>query len=258
MQPENLRTESIFLNSKLKTLKLVTLYLLSTGRNAWHSTWSEKYRPDTALFSSFEGAKAAAENARNRGTTFEIEQFPGLAFFSSEGVVALVEFQSKPPFKKLKFENLKDHLRIGTPIRNSIAPFIEATSEFWETPFPSDNSFVGVKSDILEEFEEIFEDSYLKKWGSVSAGSNYYLVWHEKGQPEVQPIMRVMSIFKEINEFEEIITQESELGILRELAADKEKKRLRHLELSENLHASIREYLDDRNDEARKQEEEEE
>jgi hypothetical protein len=70
--------------------------------------------------------------------------------------------------------------------------------------------------------------------------------------------MRVMRIFKEINEFEEIITQESELGILRELAADKEKKRLRHLELSENLHASIREYLDDRNDEARKQEEEEE
>ena len=59
MQPVNLSTDRAFLDSKLKDVKLVTLYLLSTGRNAWHSTWSEKYRPDSALFSSFDAAKAA-------------------------------------------------------------------------------------------------------------------------------------------------------------------------------------------------------
>jgi len=248
MQPVNLSTDSVFLDSKLKDLKLVTLYLLSTGRNAWHSTWSEKYRPDSALFSSFDAAKAAAEDSRNRGTAFEIEQFQGIAFFSSEGVVALAEFQSKQPFKKLKIKKLEGFLRINTPIRDAIAPFIGATSEFWETPFPSESSFVGFRSNLLEEFEEIVEYPYLRKWGSVSSGSNYYLGWLEKGQPEVPPIMKVMKIFRVMNKSEEIAAQQSDLKILRESAVEKEKKRLIQLRLEEQLHESIREYLDDQSE----------
>jgi len=128
-----------FLDSKLLNLQGVTLYLLSTGRNAWHSTWSERYRRDAALFSTFNSAKAAAEKSRNRGTTFEIEQYPGLAFFSVAGVVALVEFHSKQSFSKLKLEEIGDRLKVGTPLRDAIAPFTEATSAFWNSPFPSES-----------------------------------------------------------------------------------------------------------------------
>lgn len=245
MQPVSLSTDSVFLESKLKDLKLVTLYLLSTGRNAWHNTWSEKYRPDTALFSSFEAAKAAAEDSRNRGTTFEIEQFSGIAFYSSEGVVALVEFHSKQPFKKLKLNKLENHLRIGTSIREAIAPFIRATSEYWEFPYPSESSFVGVKSDLSENFEKIIELPHLKKWGSVSAGSKYYLIWREKGQPEAEPISRIAKLFTEINEADEIEKGQKELSDLRRIAIEKANSKAAEFRLEEEVHTAILEYFDE-------------
>jgi hypothetical protein len=183
------------LDSKLLNLQGVILYLLSTGRNAWHSTWSERYRRDAALFSNLDSAKAAAEISRNRGTTFEIEQYPGLAFFSAAGIVALVEFHSKQSFSKLKIEDIGERLKVGTPLRDAIAPFNEATNEFWNTPFPSESSFVDVKSELAEEFEPLINHPYLKKWGSVASGSNYYLGWNEKSKPEETPITRILGEF---------------------------------------------------------------
>jgi len=245
MQQVNLSADSKFLDSKLKDLKIVTLYLLSTGRNAWHNTWSEKYRPDTALFSSFEAAKVSAEDSRNRGTTFEIEQFSGLAFYSSEGVVALVEFHSKPPFKKLKLNKLEDHLRIGTSIREAIAPFVKATSEYWEFPYPSESSFLGVRSDLAENFEKMIEFSYPKKWGSVSAGSNYYLIWREKGQLEAEPITRIETLFTEVNGADEIEKSQEELSNLRRLALEKAKAKAAELRLEAEVQSAILEYFDE-------------
>jgi hypothetical protein len=214
-----------FLDSKLLNLQGVTLYLLSTGRNAWHSTWSERYRRDAALFSTFNSAKAAAEKSRNRGTTFEIEQYPGLAFFSAAGVVALVEFHSKQSFSKLKLEEIGDRLKIGAPIRDAIAPFTEATSEFWNAPFPSESSFVEVKSDLAEEFEPLSNPSYLKKWGSVASGSNYYLGWNEKSKPAETPITRILGEFTDQNLFVDSEESEKELESARQAAIEKRRSK---------------------------------
>ena len=210
-----------FLDSKLLSLQGVTLYLLSTGRNAWHGTWSERYRRDAALFSSFNAAKASAEKSRNRGTTFEIEQFPGLAFYSVAGVVALVEFHSKQSFGKLKLEEIGVRLKIESTMRDVIAPFTEATTEFWMQPFPSESSFVGVKSDLAEEFEPLPNPSYLKKWGSVASGSNYYLGWNEKNKPAETPIMRILGEFTDQNHFIDIAESDKVLASARQEAIEK-------------------------------------
>jgi hypothetical protein len=218
MEPIDWGKDDELLNSRLKKLKGVSLYLLSTGRNAWHSTWSERYRGEAALFSNFDSAKAEAERSRNRGTTFEIEQYPGLAFYSIKGVVALVEFHSKQSFDKLRIEDVGDTLHVDTPIRDAIAPFTAATSEFWNKPFPSENSFVVVKSDLAEDFEPLMVPSYLKKWGSVASGSNYYLGWNEKSKPEETPITRLLREFIDQNfliDFEEC---EKELESAHEVA----------------------------------------
>jgi len=225
MERIDLINDHEFLDSKLLNLQGVTLYLLSTGRNAWHSTWSERYRRDAALFSTFNSAKAAAEKSRNRGTTFEIEQFPGLAFFSVAGVVALVEFHSKQPFGKLKIEAIGDQLKIESTIRDAIAPFTEATSEFWIEPFPSESSFVGVKADLAEEFEPLPSPSYLKKWGSVASGSNYYLGWNEKNKPAVTPIMRILDVFTDQNHFIDIAESEKVLASARQEAIEKRRSK---------------------------------
>ena len=235
-----------FLDSKLLNLQGVTLYLLSTGRNAWHSTWSERYRRDAALFSTFNSAKAAAEKSRNRGTTFEIEQYPGLAFFSVAGVVALVEFHSKQSFSKLKLEEIGDRLKVGTPLRDVIAPFREATSAFWNSPFPSESSFVEVKSDLAEEFEPLSNPSYLKKWRSVASGSNYYLGWNEKSKPEENPITRILGEFTDQNLFIDFEESEKELARARQEATEKrqskEEARIKLDEASIYLSSILAEY----------------
>lgn len=235
------------LDSRLITLKGHTLYLLSTGRNAWHSTWSERYRSDAALFSSFDAAKEAAEKARNRGTTFEIEQYPGLVFYSLAGVVALVEFHSKQSFSKLQLNSIGDRLEVGTMIRDAIDPFKLATSEFWATPFPSENSFVVVKSDLAEAFEPLQASSNLKKWGSVASGSNYYLGWTEKNKPEETPITLILREFKYQNSLIDFEEHEKQLENARQSAIEKREKRERAKIQFNELSSYLSSILEERN-----------
>ncbi len=225
MQPIDWTNDHELLDSKLNYLQGVTLYLLSTGRNAWHSTWSERYRSDAALFATFDLAKASAEKSRNRGTKFEIEQFPGLAFYSLSGVIALVEFHSKQSFSKLRLETLTNRLEVGTLLRDAIEPFKAASSEYWNTPFPSENSFLAVKSDLAEEFEPLPTPSYLKKWGSVALGSNYYLRWNEKSKQEESPIARILSEFSCQNSLIDSEKYEKELELARQVAIEKRQRK---------------------------------
>lgn len=221
MKPIDWEADEKFLVSELKGLKCVTLYLLSTGRNAWHSTWSAKYQRNAALFSSFDAAKAAAEELRNRGTTFKIVQYPGLAFYSMEGVVAVVEFHSGQPFDKLRIDTIDQRLNIGTLIKDAITPFIKADKEFWNPPFPSGDSFVNVKTDLSEDFEPLIETRQLKKWGSVASGSNYYLGWHEENKLYETPISRIMLNYEGVNGFVDLEKCEQELESSREVAKAK-------------------------------------
>jgi hypothetical protein len=233
LKPIDWITDENFLNSEFKSLKSVTLYLLSTGRNAWHSTWSSKYQKNAALFSSFTAAKDAAEKSRNRGTTFKITQYPGLAFHSTEGVVALVEFHSSLSFSKLKIEDLEKNLSIGVSIKKAITPFTKPDSDFWNSPFPLEDSFVDVKSDLAEDFEPLIESTYMKKWGSVASGSNFYLGWQELNKTSETPISRIMTKYQEINVFIDLGECERELENARKIA---KVKRLKAEEAAINLH----------------------
>lgn len=253
MEPIERGAHKEFLDSQFIDLRLVSLYLLSTGRNAWHSTWSEKYRRNAALFSTFESAKSVAEKARNRGTTFEIEQIPGLAFYSLEGVAAVVEFHSKPSFNKLKIDKAAINLKIGRSIGEALVPFISAESEYWERPFPSVDSFVAVKSDLAEDFEPIPEAVYFKRWSSVSHGSNFYLSWNEKNKPIETPINRIFSEF--INQNSTVEIEESKVALEKAslLAADKrrskEESQRKFEEASQTLSELLKDRASTRNDE---------
>ncbi len=224
MRPLDFTSDKEFLESELKNLKGVTLYLLSTGRNAWHSTWSERYQRDGALFTSFEEAKNAAENSRKKGTTFEIEQLPGLAFYSLIGVLALVEFHSKQPFSKLRIAEIGKLIQIGTPLSTAASPFLKASNTFWEKPFPSESSFVNIRTDLTKNFESLQEAIYQKKWRSIATGSNNYLGWRERGEPEETPITKVLANFATQNYFENWEALEKELDGARSIAFEKQKK----------------------------------
>jgi hypothetical protein len=199
-----------FLSSEFKVFKPVTLYFLSTGRTAWRGAWSEQYRSGSALFSNLKEAKQSAELRRSQGTKFEIEQVPGLAFYSLEGVVACVEFHSSPPYKNLKISKISESIKIGTPLIKVIAPFARASHEFWDYPFPSKSSFISVKADLTTTFESLVETSP-RVWKSMSWGINYALGWGETNKRELTPIERVLEEFKMQNDLIEIRRSENQI-----------------------------------------------
>jgi len=199
-----------FLSSELKVFKPVTLYFLSTGRTAWRGAWSEQYKSGSALFSNLDEAKRSAESRRSQGTKFEIEQVPGLAFYSLEGVVACVEFHSSPPYKNLKITEISESIKLGSPLIKAITPFSRASHEFWNYPFPSKSSFISVRADLTTTFESLVETSP-RAWKSMSWGINYGLGWRETNKRELTPIEKVLEEFKIQNDLIEIRRSENEV-----------------------------------------------
>ena len=199
-----------FLSSEFKVFKPVTLYFLSTGRTAWRGAWSEQYRSCSALFSNLDEAKRSAESRRSQGTKFEIEQVPGLAFYSLEGVVACVEFHSSPPYKNLKITEISESMKLGSPLIKAITPFSRASHEFWNYPFPSKSSFISVRADLTTTFESLVETSP-RAWKSMSWGINYGLGWRETNKRELTPIEKVLEEFKIQNDLIEIRRSENEV-----------------------------------------------
>jgi len=199
-----------FLSSEFKVFKPVTLYFLSTGRTAWRGAWSEQYRSGSALFSNLDEAKRSAESRRSQGTKFEIEQVPGLAFYSLEGVVACVEFHSSPPYKNLKITEISESMKLGSPLIKAITPFSRASHEFWNYPFPSKSSFISVRADLTTTFESLVETSP-RAWKSMSWGINYGLGWRETNKRELTPIEKVLEEFKKQNDLIEIRRSENEV-----------------------------------------------
>ena len=210
MRVLNWYLDNDFLSSEFNVFKPVTLYFLSTRRTAWRGAWSEQYRSGSALFSNLDEAKRSAESRRSQGTKFEIEQVPGLAFYSLEGVVACVEFHSSPPYKNLKITEISESIKLGSPLIKAIKPFSRASHEFWNYPFPSKSSFISVRADLTTTFESLVETSP-RAWKSMSWGINYGLGWRETNKRELTPIEKVLEEFKIQNDLIEIRRSENEV-----------------------------------------------
>lgn len=73
----------------LRSVSIGLVYLVYTGRNAWHGTWSIAYSKNS-IQHSLQSAKAYAEQRRTQGTTFHIQELPCLVFHAqSNGLIAL-------------------------------------------------------------------------------------------------------------------------------------------------------------------------
>ena len=69
--------------NKVNNVYPVKIYYVTTGRNAWRSTWIERYYKGCMRY-SLESAKSYCEGHRQRGTVFYIRELPSLAFFQKD------------------------------------------------------------------------------------------------------------------------------------------------------------------------------
>lgn len=93
------------LNYLIQGVKLVSVYFVHSGRNAYHSTWILSYS-DGCLHASIESAKSYCESKRTNGTVFTISRLPALAFIAGDRIFAITEINIKKNLNEFNFEAL--------------------------------------------------------------------------------------------------------------------------------------------------------
>lgn len=197
MKAINWASQQELLRSELLGISPVLLYVITRGRNAWHSTWVENYSGPTALVADFASAATLAEKRRKQGNVFYIEQVPGLLLKSSIAPIALVEFHSNNCFGKWDVEGAADRLELGTPIAavlNALGPH-----GMWRGRPPSKHSFISGIAD-WQPLTPMPPRTPIKRWTSQSVGRDYRLNWNKYlSRYSRQGINKIVKAFERVN-----------------------------------------------------------
>lgn len=189
MERSRWREDELFLTSMLLGVDTHIMYLLSTGRNAWHETWSARYEGPTSLHFTLNDAKKTAERDRVQGTVFNIEQVPVLAFRCRTGVAYCAEFHSQESFKMLDWDGEMEFLKIGAALPDVMNAFSKPDPSSWNFPWPVQDSFVTRVFDLVGnvdpsngktspiEAEPLVANSKLNRWKSFPKGTGYRMGW---------------------------------------------------------------------------------
>ena len=192
-------------NSSVTSIGCCKLFFLVAGRNAWHSTWINRYTPGS-LQASFLGAAATAEKRRVQGTTFVIKELPALKFSSNSGHLLVTEINCRQPLKHYSPDALSNELKqglefidghqdnyfsVGSPIMGAALSF-RPDSRFWRISPPLRNRVLVLGTENKEQdFEQIHLSNALPalwRWPSSSSGSAYKLDWSQIPETTVDPL----------------------------------------------------------------------
>ena len=91
--------ESTMNSEEVRGCHLCKVYFFSTGRNAYFSTWSQKYPYESAFHTSLEAAKQHAEQQRVQGAVFSIDELPVLAFPFDDSSLLVTEINTETAFE---------------------------------------------------------------------------------------------------------------------------------------------------------------
>ncbi len=78
----------------VRSVSVSKIYYVSTGRNAWWSTWATRYSPG-CFHTTLASAKWFCESKRVQGTVFCIDELPVLAFHAPERALFAIEINTK-------------------------------------------------------------------------------------------------------------------------------------------------------------------
>lgn len=186
----------------LTALRGTRFYVVTRTRNAWHATTVKHYRGETSLNETFFAATVAAEGWRAQGSTFVIEQVPGILLVGETTRVAMVEFHSSSSFSGWALTNAPV-LKRGVSLRHA-AEALGANSS-WETPRPDAASWVSglprKRLSILDAADyrpESLGSAHFMQWTSyVDEGS---LAWHRHiGRHDGSGVRRVVRAYRQVN-----------------------------------------------------------
>lgn len=82
-------------NEHVTDVRLIRTYFVFYGRNAWHSTWIQRYLSNGAICMSIDYAKTVAEKWRRQGSVLQVDELPALLIQTSNRSFLVTEINDK-------------------------------------------------------------------------------------------------------------------------------------------------------------------
>ena len=175
-------TKPADLRYMVRAVKVIKIFYVSTGRNAWWSTWITRYSPG-CMHSTFDSAKKFCEAKRAQGTVFYIDELPSLAFFAPERALVISEINTDAFLGRLDFEHLTSITTVfpvSTMTFQQMSYIFRPESPLWPSAYPQRDSAILSFCSAPESLAEISQSDELSSFASSSAGPSYYLSWSKR------------------------------------------------------------------------------
>lgn len=198
------------LQAPLLGLYVGRAFLLTKGRNAWHSTWIRRYQGSHAVYETLELAQSNGERQRGPGNVFYIREMPVLCLkiaseILMESLVVLTDFYPDDPFGRWNREGASSVLKLRTPLGVILNAFSDEGA--WLAPAPNPHSLI-VAQGYPFEVPEVSEDERLRSWISKAKGPRKSLLWTvEENGYTFDGVRGIEAAFRSVNtpeDFEEV------------------------------------------------------
>lgn len=182
------------------------LYFVHDGRNAWHSTWVQRYF-EGCLHMRLTSAQEYCEANRKRGSVFYIEELPAIRIECQFGITIVTQININNPLSGYRLfreseseteeethhEHQANIFRIGEPMKPAVESFVY-NSRSWRLPIPDAKSILIAWRSNVGRFQELesrdttvrhndlakpdlLDSAQLYKYVSSSSGGEYELGW---------------------------------------------------------------------------------
>lgn len=163
----------------VREVKAVRLYYVTTGRNAWWSTWITRYSPG-CMHSTMDSAKAFCQARRVQGTVFYVHELPSIAFIAESRALVVSEINTESFLKRLdakRLTSITTVLPVSAMTLRQMAYVFRPESPLWPTDYPRQDSAILSFCSTSNTLAELSAKEELSSYASNSAGSSYYLNW---------------------------------------------------------------------------------
>lgn len=88
---------------RINSIETGLVYFCEYGRNAWHSTWIQRYTPGSIHY-DLNSAKIYCENRRTRGSKFYIREMPCLIVRTPKFCILTIEINCNTPLQNYSID----------------------------------------------------------------------------------------------------------------------------------------------------------
>lgn len=152
------------MTEQLLWLDVVIAHVLLHGDVDWPSSWVHGEQSAPGLFSTREGARAAAEMQRSERSAFHIREVPAICLRTETQVHIIADYVQSQPFAGLSFSRLSKSLKTGTSI-DAVLAALSPSRGCWVEP-PPRHALLRLQLDADAELTPA-KGKHLNNWWSM-------------------------------------------------------------------------------------------